>query len=288
MNHLPSDKTLLRKTSWLASSVLVTVSLIFANFAMAAGGGGGGGPPDLINKGETAYHKGDLDEAEKCFLQALKEAEKSEPNGLKAAEALTDLGVIYDQTLRFTEAESAYKRSLAIREKAYGPSDMAVATTVNDMANLYKDQKKYAEAEPMYKRAIDICLEKEGSNSPTLAPTYNNLAELYLSQQRYDDSIPLLKRCIAICEKDGQANEHLMDVIGKLGMVYDTTGKFAEAKPLFARYFELSAHVLGLKPEDPRTIIVLNDFAKDQRKRNNAKIAEFTEKAIEYHTKPPQ
>src|ERR1700735_4507564 len=125
---------------------------------------------DYINAGERAYHKGDLAEAEKNFLLALKDAEKSQPDGVRVAEALTDLGVIYDQTERYDEAEAAYKRSLAIREKAYGLSDMSVATTVNDLANLYKDQKKYDQAEKLYKRGIDICLEKEGANSSLLAP----------------------------------------------------------------------------------------------------------------------
>src|SRR6185503_19241999 len=101
------------------------------------------GYADYIRVGESAYNRGNTAEAEKNFVLALKEAERTDPNGLKVAEALTDLGVIYDETHRYAQAETAYKRSLVIREKAYGPSHMAVATTVNNLANLYKDQKKY-------------------------------------------------------------------------------------------------------------------------------------------------
>lgn len=260
-------------------SLAIALSLINPNPSLAAAF------PDYIKAGEAAYHSGDRVKAEMNFALALKEAERSEANGLEAAEALTDLGVIYDETQRYAEAESAYKRSLAIREKHYGTDHMAVATTINNLANLYKDQKKYKEAEPLYKRSMDICKKMEASNSDFLAMSNYNLAKLYQLQNRYEESIPFFRSSLQFCEKSSASREHLMDVIGNFGLAYDSLGKSADAQPLFTRYFNMASQILGLDPSDPKTESRLKEFAADQRKSNDQHIAELTEKAIEYHRK---
>lgn len=170
----------------------------------------------LIKGGEYAYQTHDLAAAEELWGKALSEAEKTEPNGLKVAEALTDLGIVYDETHRYKEAEAAYNRALSIREKLLGPNDLAVAVTVNNLANLYKDQKKYAEAEPFYKRAINISIAKEGANSETLAPSYFNLANLFMLQNKYADAIPLLKRSLQICETHNLGAAHIASIKRKM------------------------------------------------------------------------
>ena len=66
------------------------------------------------------------------------------------------LAGLYDDQGRYAEAESLYRRSLSIREKALGPEHSDVAQSPNNLAKLYHVQGKFREAEPNYQRALVI------------------------------------------------------------------------------------------------------------------------------------
>jgi tetratricopeptide (TPR) repeat protein len=52
-----------------------------------------------------------------------------------------------------TDAEPAYRRSLAIYEKAMGQEHHLVGKVLGNLASVYSSQERYAEAEPLYKQA---------------------------------------------------------------------------------------------------------------------------------------
>ena len=103
-----------------------------------------------------AYQQGRTKDAERAFLAALKEAERFGPADPRLATSLNNLGVLYKTQGKYEEAESFYKRSLSIDEKALGAEHPDVATDLNNLALLYKIQGRFAEAEPLLKRSIAI------------------------------------------------------------------------------------------------------------------------------------
>jgi tetratricopeptide (TPR) repeat protein len=70
--------------------------------------------------------------------------------------SLNNLALLYEVQGRYAEAESLYKRSLGIREKALGPDHPDVGASLNNLARLYRDQGRHPEAEPLYKRSLAI------------------------------------------------------------------------------------------------------------------------------------
>ena len=72
------------------------------------------------------------------------------------ATTLNNLALLYDNQAQYAVAEPLYKRSLAIREKAYGPDHPKVATTLNNLAGLYWDTKRGKQAEKLEQRAARI------------------------------------------------------------------------------------------------------------------------------------
>lgn len=54
------------------------------------------------------------------------------------------------------KAEPLYKRSLAIREKAFGPDHPSVATSLQNLAALYRVTKRNTEAGVLELRAAQI------------------------------------------------------------------------------------------------------------------------------------
>jgi tetratricopeptide (TPR) repeat protein len=66
------------------------------------------------------------------------------------------LAALYDAQGKYAEAEPLYHRSLAIYEKALGPSHPIVATTLENLAVLLTKTNRAAEAQALTARANEI------------------------------------------------------------------------------------------------------------------------------------
>ena len=102
---------------------------------------------------------------------------------------------------RYAEAEPLYKRALAIREKALGPTTPTSPTASTTWPALYRAQGRYAEAEPLYKRSLAIREKALGPDHPDVASSLNNLAALYHSQGRDAEGLNFSRRAVAILGK---------------------------------------------------------------------------------------
>ena len=80
-----------------------------------------------------------------------------------------NLGNVYFDQARYDEAESLYKRSLAIAEAAGGPDHPTVALSLLNLARVYQDRNRYALAEPLLKRSLAIQERLYGPEHPEVA-----------------------------------------------------------------------------------------------------------------------
>lgn len=99
------------------------------------------------------------------------------------------------------QAESLFRRSLVIREKALGPEHLDVAESLDNLASLYKRQREYAKVEPLYRRALAIREMAPEPNDWQLFLSLGNLTSLYQEQGEYGKLEPLYLRGVAIYEK---------------------------------------------------------------------------------------
>lgn len=187
-----------------------------------------------FDKAETCYQKAvQLDENNVSniwvfadFLNEQKQFHKALPlyeRALSLAEdrddraaLLNNLGVLYRNTSRFKEAESAYREALDIRralakenKSAYLPY---VATTLNNLGLLYIQSDKYKDALKALNEALDI-REKLANVSPAafqldLSETLVNLSPLYILtaeqgsiQTNQNKALSMLNRAISILKK---------------------------------------------------------------------------------------
>jgi tetratricopeptide (TPR) repeat protein len=79
---------------------------------------------------------------------------------------------------KFPEAEPAFRRALAIKEKTLAPGHPSIAVTLNGLAGLLRDERRYAEAAPLYRRALDIRIKALGDSSSDTQETRRDYAEL--------------------------------------------------------------------------------------------------------------
>jgi len=233
-----------------------------------------------IAAGEVAYKVGENQVAEKCFLSALAKAEKFGPSDPRLAATLNDLGIIYDESHRYDQAESVYKRALTIREKALGPDSSDVATTLNNLANLYKDESKYALAEPIYNRVLSIYSKTTGADSQYMAMAYSNLGALYRTEGKNKEAIAAYKKALAAGEKSlGPDNSHVIDIVSKLAEVCAKDGNDADSNMYYKRYLDSTSEAAGLK-KNARTIADMKELAISLRKSGQTEHADLIEKAI--------
>jgi len=76
--------------------------------------------------GREAHERGDYAEAERLLRLALDQVEVLGKNDWRTAQVLDELARLLTSQAKFGEAESLAKRSLTIREAAYGRDDLAV------------------------------------------------------------------------------------------------------------------------------------------------------------------
>jgi uncharacterized protein (DUF2164 family) len=112
-----------------------------------------------------------------------------------------NLGLLYANQGKLTEAEAMYSRALQGYEEALGPKHTSTLSTVNNLGNLYKDQGKLAEAEAMYSRALQGYEEALGPQLlPSYLPALNTMfcfGDLYARTSREDEACIMYNHALA-------------------------------------------------------------------------------------------
>ncbi len=160
---------------------------------------------------------------------------------------------------RYEEAESLYKRSLAITEKVLGPEHPNIATCLRNLSLIYGRQGRYAEAETLYKQSLEISEKALGPEHLVIALSLNSLASLYGEQDRHAEAEPLYKRSSEILENLlGPEHPDLAWSLGGLAESYQMQDRYYEAEPLYRRALNIAEK--ALRPEHPYVTELLNNL----------------------------
>ncbi|MEI9476543.1 MAG: tetratricopeptide repeat protein [Deltaproteobacteria bacterium] len=216
----------------------------------------------------AAYYLGNIKVAQSDFKAAASYYREAVQLDANNAVYLNEAGYSLYFIAEYAEAETLYKRSLAIREKSFGPNHPDVAASLGKLAELYITQGKYSEAESLLKQALDIGEKALGANHSDVGSSFKTLAELYYAQGRYREAESLSKRAIDIQEK-ARGSTHI-DVglsLNCLAMVYYGQGNYVTAESLYERALEISEKALG--PNHPDVGLALNGLATVHHVKGN-------------------
>lgn len=215
---------------------------------------------ELMQAGNVAYRRGDFAAAAERYAAALKEAESLPDSGQAVAAAINNLAIIYRRQGRLTEAEEAFRRGLAMLEKALGPGHPHVASLCNNLADLYRFQGRHADAKPLYLRALAVYEKDLGPEHPNVAIAFNNLALLATALGHHAEAERLYRKSLAIREKAlGQEHPDVALVLTNLAGLLQTLARFDEAELLYRRAIAISEKALGT--EHPQVATALNNLA---------------------------
>ena len=133
---------------------------------------------------QKAYEQALYGEAEQLYLAALKEAENFEDEDRRLATSLNNLGRLYSAQGKYVQAESLYRRAVAVWEKTLGAEHPDVATGLSNLAKLYYIQGKYSQLEPLYQRVLAIRERAFGVHHSSVVQTLESYTALLRKQNR--------------------------------------------------------------------------------------------------------
>jgi tetratricopeptide (TPR) repeat protein len=200
------------------------------------------------NIGETYLRLSRYPEAEAQLRSSVSILERTlGPNDPELAGPLNTLGTVRQERGDYAEAETLYRRALALAQTRGQDSDDAL-NILNNLAYLLMDRGEMAEAEKLMREILSIDRKKLGSNDPNVAYDLNNLGKLLFRAGRYDESEPLLREAAAIFKQTG--HRYLFGVMGNLGELLTAKGDAAAAEPILAEALSTGLSGMGAQSQE--------------------------------------
>lgn len=192
-----------------------------------------------FNHGRVLYFKGDLEEAEKWYLESISIRSMAPGIGKTHPDyawSLNNLGSLYKDKGNYEKAEALYLEAKDIREKALGNMHPNYAGSLHNLASLYMDTGDYEKAESLYLEAKKIgkFFFESAPSSYDYALNLNNLAILYIEMGYYEKAERLYLEAKDIREKIfGREHPDYAASLNNLANLYRNLGNFEKAEPLF-------------------------------------------------------
>ena len=175
------------------------------------------------------------DECETQQREALAEA-KVHANTRLSAVALSNLGLLLQDTNRIEEAEPLMRGALAINKASYGEKHPTVAIGLNNLAMLLQDTNRIEEAEPLMRGALAINKASYGEHHPAVARGLSNLGMLLQDTNRIEEAEPLMRGALAIDEASyGEQHPAVARDLNNLAILLQDADRIEEAEPLMRR-----------------------------------------------------
>lgn len=159
------------------------------------------------------------DEAKQLYTQAMDINTKClGPDHPEVSENLNSLGMIEKkvniafiphkylilnsrkQRGNYDEAESCYKRSLAIIESVYGPDHPKAALYVHNIGVIARKKRRFDEAWQCYSRALELNEKILGKGHPLTGSNLNGLGLVKRKLGELDEAADLHQRALTIFE----------------------------------------------------------------------------------------
>lgn len=142
------------------------------------------------------------------------------------AGALDSLGKVYSQSKQYDQAIRTYRRTLAIREKKFGPRHPAVASILDTIGGALQDKGDYAEALTCHTRALQIY---EGLPArkppPEMAHVLVNMGEAELGGGSPRKAIDPLERARDLLAERSASDVEMARVRFALAKAYRRAGR---------------------------------------------------------------
>ncbi|KAH8880942.1 TPR-like protein [Thozetella sp. PMI_491] len=170
-----------------------------------------------------------------------------------------NLGNLYADQGRLSDAEPMYERALQGYTKALGPEHTSTLRTVNSLGVLYEEQGRFSDAESMYERALQGYEKALGPEHTSTLDIVNNLGTLYREQGRLSDAEAMYERAFQGYEKAlGPEHTSTLYTVNNLGTLYREQDRLSDAEAMYERSLHGKEKAFG--PEHTSTLRTVNNL----------------------------
>jgi tetratricopeptide (TPR) repeat protein len=162
--------------------------------------------PDVLIGLGNALRKSSPSEAEELYKEVAN-IHLAKAHLESATSAWVNLGVLYAEQGRNSEALGYYQKALEVREKSPGTSPILVAMLLNNIANCYRRSRDFEEALRLIDRAIEMLnLEK----TPKIASAYGSKGQIFHDAGNDAEAVEWLRRSYAERQKQPSPDYELI------------------------------------------------------------------------------
>jgi serine phosphatase RsbU (regulator of sigma subunit)/Tfp pilus assembly protein PilF len=227
----------------------------------------------LNTQGVYFYFSGDLDQAEKKYLQSL--AIKEEINDqLGIAGTTGNLGLIYYSKGNNIKAIEYYLKSLKMQEILGNYN--GIANALNNIGNVYASINESDKAIEYYLKCLKIY--EDNKDLRGIGSTNNNLGGIYIDKKQYEKAVPYLEKALTIRRQIDEKNG-IAETLNNLGTAYYNFKKYPESRA----YFLESKEIRELTNDKSGKAAVLKNMANlEITLKNYSKAIELANEALKY------
>lgn len=219
--------------------------------------------------GEGFEYLDDLDQAEKCYRDALAEWKSLGPNTMIEAHLLLALAIIELKKGEFDNAEVSLDMALSIAQRS-GPASVQTILILANLGVLFQNTGNLEKAERYYLNAIQI-ENQHYPSSDYLAHELTNLGTLAQQEGNLQRAALLHRDALAIAEKIDPNGFEVGAILTHLSQCVVEQGKFEEADRYQKRALLIQQK---LAPETTTVASMLANLGKIARKRGALSEAE--------------
>jgi tetratricopeptide (TPR) repeat protein len=203
-------------------------------------------PGVLRRLGVALRLQGQYEQAREASELALEIYERAlGPDHLEVAQQLSNIAVVYQEQVMYSEAATRLERAISVAEKIPG-ADLVLATALNNLGVNYGAQGRDLEAATLYERVLAIDQRVSEMKDSFVATVLNNLGVVYFDLGRYKEAEPLYRRALTIDEKiHGPEHPQVAVILNNLAVLYSKQGRFTDAERLDKRAILIAQKSLG-------------------------------------------
>jgi tetratricopeptide (TPR) repeat protein len=202
---------------------------------------------EVLKQAQDLANKNRIDDAA-ALLEDLRTQAAKENNQILEAIALSDLGAIYERQAKYTEAQSAFERTIFLLTRARGENTPDLIQPMAKLASLLYESGQFSRAESLLLKEIGI-LNSMGPSDKRTATALAILGKVYLSEHKYGLAEQTAQDSLKVYAGIG-APDDLGAAFGYslLGAISTQYGAFASAEESLQR--ALSIMQTKLNPND--------------------------------------
>jgi CHAT domain-containing protein/uncharacterized protein HemY len=212
-----------------------------------------------FNKGLTQsgigylyLNQGRFDLALDQLTEAAAALQKS-GNHLETARALTNLGLVYNSTGKYQQAEEQFQMALQLRQNQLPDSHEMIAASYNNLGLVYT-MIDVDQAIEYYEKASAIYEKLYGKDHAKMAISNSNLGFAYLKLELYGDAINYFETALKIWEKiNPQPSASKAFVLSNLGYTYSRLNDRKTAMEFYEKALAMYIASQGKKHPDVAT-----------------------------------